>query len=667
MLKRSTVEQICQNTIQEHKSSFVTRKEKWDDLLSKYRNELRKGSITADTESKIRLGSAYSMVENALPRLLSRQPRFSYLARERNDANSAELYKEFTDYQWDESESQQELKDICKKGLIYGMVGWKIGWKEERKIVKKRTKEIMGIEIKNALLQKIASTKLKDKEEVVSNYTLDAIKPHKLVWNTNAKRYKDVRVLGYCESRYILDLKADGFDTRNLVAQIKRSEDFGEDISYAQKQSLIETSQVDVFEMYTKIKNSEGYFEYHMVTLASYGEGVPVVLDFRENPFNEKFIPIGVWRPITNEGKFYGYGVIEPSEGLIEGEEDSLNMVLEAFWTDVSKPMEYNPNNVLNIKALEYRPRTLIPVRQLGQSVAPMNTPRPDVGAFTALQDYLYRAKQNTSGITDFQTGADQVKGAKTLGEIQIKTQESATRLMMMLDSFEKEVLEPMGKMVLYMNQQYLASNKKLVFRILGKKGKMSEKEINFKDIEAIKDLKIIGGSSALVVQQAELQKWSLLLNQASGELSLGPNGVPINREYIWERLLEDGLMIKDTENFLPSVKERESDDVNNKLSQIQDVKSENANPISARVLPSDDPEVHIKLHQAEIQQRQKELMMAEQQGIEVPPDRVDELQILMSHLDAHVAQSGGLNPSMQPNANPQPNPGLPGGQSQPR
>ena len=193
------------------------------------------------------------------------------------------------------------------------------------------------------------------------------------------------------------------------------------------------------------------------------------------------------------------------------------------------------------------------------------------------------------------------------------------------------------------------------------------EKNIRFRDIEAIKDLKIIGGSSAMVIQQQELQKWSLLLNQASSELSLGPAGVPINREYIWERLLEDGLLIKDTENFLPSVKERESADVKNKMGQIQDAKSENANPITARVLPEDDTEVHIKLHQAEIQQRQKEMMQVESQGGQVPPDQVDELQILMSHLDAHVQQSGGINPLMQANGSTPANTGLPTGQSQPR
>jgi hypothetical protein len=123
---------------------------------------------------------------------------------------------------------------------------------------------------------------------------------------------------------------------------------------------------------------------------------------------------------------------------------------------------------------------------------------------------------------------------------------------------------------------------------------------------------------------------------------------VPINKEPIWENLLVNGIQIKDPETYIPSLKEREENEVTTDMAQMQDAKSENANPTTARVLPSDNPKVHIPLHKAEIEARQREIQQTEQQGVDGQEynDFVMATQMLTQHLNDHINATGGQNPA---------------------
>jgi hypothetical protein len=663
-MNKQLIERIAINTYTQHKSAFQTVTEKWLNLVSRYDNELRKGAISSQTTSKIALGGAFALVENAIPRLLSRQPKYRYLARGREDANAAEVYDEFSDYQWTEADCQSKIKKVARWGLTCGLAGWRMGWKIETNKYKKRTKEIMGIEVQNPLLQQYAKTVVKDAEDVISNYTFEAVKPSDLIWSVESEEVADCRVIGFKTRASIKLLKSQGFDVKQLTYSIRNTDEFKErmnqkeGISTQQENREAEETDVEVATLYIRVLNDTGYYEYYVCTLGTY-DGNPSVLKTEENTLDRKFAPMGIFRPVDRLGKFYGVGIIEPVTGILDGEEDLFNMALEALYTDISRPMEYVPANLMKPDSIGYGPRKLIPVKVLGQTVAVMTTPSPNMNGVQYMNDYLTRTKQNVSAITDFQTGADQLKGSKTLGEIQIKTQESNARISMIMDNFEKQVLEPMGKYALWMNHQFLAENPKTIFRVVGKKGKLMEKNIKFKDIEAIKDVIVVAGSTMLASQQAELQKWTLLLNQVYME-EKSPNPTPINKEAIWERLLEDGVLIRDTENFLPSLKEREEGSVQNQMADMAHAKEENANPLIARVLPTDTPKIHIPLHQAEIKVREQEL--SAMQGQQQPQDqmgqeqmgqdmqglderKVQELQMLVQHLNDHTAIVGGPVP----------------------
>ena len=145
--KRLKIEGLAKTAILNHRDAFQTVKDNWLDLYNRYENKLRAGSITSKTKSQTRLGSAYALVENAIPRILAKQPKYRYLARTSKDNDGAKTYDEFSEYQWEQANAQTEVKKIAKWGLITGLAGWSMGWKVEEKI-KTHFEDVFGVALK---------------------------------------------------------------------------------------------------------------------------------------------------------------------------------------------------------------------------------------------------------------------------------------------------------------------------------------------------------------------------------------------------------------------------------------------------------------------------------------------------------------------------------------
>lgn len=669
--KEEKIKQMAIDAYLGHIQTFLVLRDRFQALMDRYENKLRANSITSKSEVKAPLGAAFALVENGLPRIIGRKPKYRYAARENGDVNPAEIYDEFSEYQFDQAEVADELEEIAKWGLAVGLSGYEMGWKTETRVKKKAGKKVpvIGYKITNPLalkavkalgLDKKMEDTTVDDEQTVSNYTVTAIKPADLIWSPSARKIRTAQVKGYKFVKKLATLKNEGFDIEPLMGQLMSKDRDTEvdrqhdDIVDASKVALFEEQEADVAKLYVDFPNDDGMVESWVVHLGAINGGSPVSIGCQENPLEEKFVPMGFFVPIRRPGKAYGFGLIEPSIGVLDAEEDGFNMALEAEWTATVPPIELNPANIIDMASFAYGPRKIMAVRNLGQSVNVTQVPRPNAGAYQFFQDYLNRAKQNITGITDYQTGADQAKGNQTLGEIQLKTEESNSRMGQIQANFDRQIIQTLGEHALRFNKQFLRDAKDLVFRVVGKKGSVTEKEISFEDIEAIKDIIAVPGATSLASQTMELTKYTNLLTQAREEEATS-NPVPIDKMPIWERLLEHGYRIQDPETFLPSLKEQEATEVGNKEAQIADAKSENEQPITARVLPGDIDEVHIAIHNAEIERRNRELEMAQQQGIEVPPEVMEELQMLVQHRDDHVTKAGGVNPGATPGEVPVP------------
>src|SRR6185369_8053912 len=178
MASRDTIERLAISVLEKHSAYSKPLKEEWTNLYNRYENQLRKGSITAETQAQVRLGQAFALTENFTSKINAQRGRFRYLARERGDSKPAEVYNEFSDYQHDIANSEDAYEEIAKWGGICGLSGFLMGWKVEELVRKKRGKEILGKKITNPILVEMAET-LKigkdvkvDETETISNWTI---------------------------------------------------------------------------------------------------------------------------------------------------------------------------------------------------------------------------------------------------------------------------------------------------------------------------------------------------------------------------------------------------------------------------------------------------------------------------------------------------------------
>lgn len=639
MLSKEKIEKACIQVIQDHNTSYIELKNKWTSMYNQYENKARAGSITEECESPAYLGAAFSIVEQFTARMFARPPRYKYFAREKGDTKATDIYNSFSQYQYEANKADEELEEIGKWGAITGLSPWKMVWKEKRSIKNTRTKTILGFEVTNPILQQYATTTTKAKESVYKNWEIKSIRPFDYVWSVDAINPAEAMIQGHLVEYTIAELKDAGFDTKKIEGMIKDTEDYwsekmGEyntlETRAAVEAELLDQEKIKLYELFVEMTNGE-YLESHVAYIASHTAAGESSLKIIENPYDDKFCPMGAWRPIKRVGKYYGFGLIEPVEGVINAEEDMFNLAKEATLLNTARPMEYNPTNIYNLDALEYKPRVLVPVRDLGNSVKTMDAPKPDFNSIGYSLGYLGKVRQEITAITDYQTGADKLGGDKTATEVQIKTAQSDQRSTKMLRSFEQEVLVPMGTIALAMNKQYLADDKDIMFRITGKKGSINEEKIRFSDIEAIKDISVVGGSSAYALQQEEYAKWANFLPVAGQLMQMG---LQVNIEEVGRRMVEDGLQVKDSENIIPSLKEVEEDDVQGKVAQMNKAKEENANPLTARVSPDDNHEIHMQLHEAQIKSGAKE------DGSPMSPE---EHQALVKHYEDHNTNRGGV------------------------
>lgn len=632
-LEQRTIEMLNSN-----EQKYENLRRKWEKLYARYNNEVRPGSITEKTESKVRLAQAFSIVEQSAARSLAQAPRFQFESRKGKNYEAVQKYQQFSSFQWDKNGADKVIEDIYRWGVITGLSGWKVGWKIKKKIVNK--KSTIGFSIENPIHGEVSIKTKKNVELVSNNWDIQAIKPFDLLWNDEATGLEDVEMLAHRETRTLKQLEFIGFDAKKLRNSILNNQSYWDkqldDFDHDQKSRMVDNMALSVYECY--VTDFTGGVLTEKVVFIAGGEGIDggkTPLETMDNPFDDKFKAIGIFRPIVIPGKFYGYGLIEPVEHVLDAEEDTFNMTTEALWTDISRPMEFNPANLLEPDSIEFGPRVLIPVKHIGESVGVLPTPSPDMAGAANTLGFLERSKQNVTAITDYQTGADQAGGQKTLGEIEIKTIQSDQRSTKLLKSLEYDLLQPLGKAVLSLNKQYLAGDKKITFTTTTGKGQLKDDSINFNEIDSIQEVKVLHGSTASVMRNQELNKWNQFFNMGAQAMQMG---VQVDLQEIFRSMVEEGLDVSAPEKYLPSLKEQEKGAVDEQMAQLEAAKAENADPRMARVQESDNHKIHIQIHQAAVKAG----------GNGQKQYSPEELQMLTSHINQHVEMAGGAVPVAQ-------------------
>jgi hypothetical protein len=391
---------------------------------------------------------SFRAVETAIPRMFANPPRLLYLPRdETQDASGmegAEAVQILIDWQQEAITIELPFQSVGRDGLMFGLGVGKTGWDRQ---VRRRTR-MMPLEVPTDQ----ATHGLQAVEEVCFD----------------GPRFWDIDVGDFMWDPYGYDM--DNVDwtahrvwlTLDAVASRLASGRWHTQTAaqmLPENASELENSNQLYDEAWAERLRERGSSISHgepIHELIEYhdGEQVFAVLDRKylvvngENGCGE--MPFQVFRPIPLKHEMIGVGLLEPLEHL-QREFDTLRSARrDATTLSLRAPIAYD-DTAVDAEDIVYSPTGLIGVdgdpRAVLQQLAPKEVPGTS-----------YQEEQSVRGdiadIAGLSEGAEGGMPANTATEAQLVQSAVSLRMEMAARRFELEVVEPVARMFLYLNQR---------------------------------------------------------------------------------------------------------------------------------------------------------------------------------------------------------------------
>ncbi len=268
-----------------------------------------------------------------------------------------------------------------------------------------------------------------------------------------------------------------------------------------------------------------------------------------ENPYWHLKKPYQSWRPTQLHQEFYGIGMIEMIARMSQEKDLKRNLFMAA--SQVSGNPMWLISDEANIPdgQLILQPGLCLRVPDVQKSIAPLHV--PDVGDVSLkAENQLTMDIRETNGITSPQMGAQDPFGkGKTATQHTSEIDEANTRLVGMIENFERQMVTPMLDQMTWNNQQFCSVDK--VVREIGPMG------LKFMDRYTIRPEDLLGrflvqplASHRLTTKQTQVQQLVNILDRAPIINQMyGPTAV--NMPKLLAMILEFGFDIRNVDDFI--------------------------------------------------------------------------------------------------------------------
>lgn len=438
MENNDTLERVLKNF--RRSASYRQDKEKqWKRYYRMYR--CRAEAQQDQTRANLFIPEVFTTVETLLPRLVSRylntnRSIVEVLAREETDVENAKQVQMLLDYQFERMKLPFNLVAFYKQALLYGTSVGKVYWDY-------RTRE----------------DDLGKVHVLYDDPVFEVLDLFDFFIDPDSMDIQDAR---YCIHRKYLSLKE--LEQRQKRG-IYKNVDQLKAICTADSSSISPPAE----ERHNAIEPDDRdveileYWEDDRIVVVG---GRKVVLRDEKNPFyhgQKPFVNI-VFVPVPFE--FYGIGVVEPIEGLqheINTKRnqrlDNVNLILNRMWLIQRGAID-------DLRQLRSRPGGVIIVNDMN-GIQPL--PAPDVTSSSYMEeDKIKMDIQNTTGVSDYIRGVMSSE-RQTATEVQIKSEQSASRFEFNFRLMAEMGLKRIARMVIQLDQQFI--RKERVIRILGDQG----------------------------------------------------------------------------------------------------------------------------------------------------------------------------------------------------
>ena len=595
-------------------------KDKWERFYQMYNNYVdiiidpaTQKQIT--TTSNISIPYAYIQVATILPRLVetlfSARPYITVKDREVNDYNFATNNQVLLDYQMNErmnlrSKFAEGLKTLCIYGTTIAYTGWKY---DTRNIIKKQLVDIIDEETNQPFVDEVTRQPIQRYQPVKTKEIL----------------YDDPDVYFVDLLNFFVDPYAEDIDTARWCGHITY-----ETKSEIQKKHDSEIYVVD----WKKITSSNSYNKPKQERMASIGIAInnsspnseddlyevihywednrhviiierSYIAKDEENPYWHKKKPYDMSRYDSIPGEFYGKGVMDRIEPLIDELNTYRNMRIDYAAMSNRRMFKYKKGSGISKKDLTWRPNGLIPVNEMDdieeigvQNVSPQmfnqeETVKQDIMDATGAQSVIMGTSSR-----------DTATGTMT------KDSNASIRFKEIITSIEKDLLVNIARKMMQLNQQFLDTER--VLRISNIKGD-DWVNINPDEIQGEFDCIAMGSSVEPLANKEAYKQRLLQLYQISNTDPIF-QAFPEKKLYLM-KLIFQAFDMQNIDELIPTEEEV-------KAKQMQTAPATpNEQTLPENTLPQND--------------------------MQLPPDLMNQLMGMQNTENFSANASGGLNRSI--------------------
>ena len=499
--QKAREEEILTHVLHDYEIAKTERSERettWDRYFEMYMCHLNHSKYP--WKSKVFDPESFAAIETINPRIINTliggPEVFGIKPTGQEDVQKARKSKMILDYQADRMDLYTRMGDISKDGLIYGTSFGKLRWKKdfEPRMVQRPVLDGLGMPVSDPQTGQPMMKMVKEFVNVYDDPALDRVDIKSIYIDPGASEFADARFAIHELRRtfdYLKKKEAEGiYFNVDLIPHANASTDNTTRDSDPRKainhqtnaatsttlhdRKMDEVTLLEYWGMYDI--DGDGYLEECIIVVAN----GTIVIRAEYNPFPGGFKPFLRFTPVPIPGSFYGMSLLQPIEGIQEALNDRTNQIADNISLLINRMFKYNKHADINPDELVMSPGGMIGVNQMNdiemfdvQDI--IGSVFPEVGRLEskiqkALGTYDYAA----GGAPQRQEAATTVISLQQVAEIRFKT---------IAVYFERQIIRPLGNMMLKMNKRMLTKPREI--RILGREAMMPYDQPQFETISS--------------------------------------------------------------------------------------------------------------------------------------------------------------------------------------
>jgi len=477
-------------------TNMADKHSQWDGYFSQYHCDLDHDS--PEWKSKVFDPESFTAVETIYPRIvntmLGTNEVFGVKSTSQDDVVKAEATEKLLNYQSDRMGLYEKLGDICKDALIYGSGMGKVFWKRE---FEPRDEPRPALDMSGfPVVDQQGQPKMIKKKVWVKTYDdpwVERVSPYNLYIDPSATSLENARYVVEESKRTINYLKkkqsegvyanvelipkgdtnAQGMgDSEERKRFLLREQDGNRNVELYND----DMQEVTLHEYWGKFDlDGDGYLEECLIVVANGA----IVIRAIQNPFPGGFKPYFMYSPIPLPGALYGMSPLHPIASLQDALNDRTNQIGDNINLSLNKMYLVNKHAGIDRDQLVSMPGGAIEVN-MPTDVVPLETPDIIRSVWPEVARFEGKIK-GALGVHDAVAGARPSGNEPATTTISLQ-QMAEIRFKTMTILFERQVIRPLGNMLIKMNKKFMLVPRQI--RIVGQEHMLGASQNNYENVD---------------------------------------------------------------------------------------------------------------------------------------------------------------------------------------